>query len=74
MFCVYVLLLILGSEIIPRTSTLTIRLPLDFLDELHKYAETLRLKPSVLASMILKDELEPWVKEYAKRVYDEVLD
>ena len=58
----------------PRSSTLTLRLPLEFIDEIHKYAEILRLKPSVLASMILQDNLETWVKEYAKKVYKEVID
>ena len=59
---------------IPRSSTLTIRLPIEFIDQIHHYAEILRLKPSVLASMILQDDLESWVKAYAKKVYDEVLE
>ena len=60
--------------IIPRTSTLTLRLPLDLIDEINRYSEILRLKPSTLAAMILEDKLDEWVKEYAKKVYKDVLE
>ena len=59
---------------IPRTSTLTLRLPLDLIDEINRYSEILRLKPSTLASMILQDKLDEWVKEYAKKVYKDVIE
>ena len=60
--------------IIPRTSTLTLRLPLDLIDEINRYSEIIRLKPSTLAAMILEDKLDEWVKEYAKKVYKDVLE
>ncbi len=60
--------------IIPRTSTLTLRLPLELIDEINRYAEILRLKPSTLCSMILQDKLDEWVKDYAKQVYKDVLE
>ena len=74
MFYEYTVLLTNGSVIIPRTSTLTLRLPLEFIDKVHHYSEVLRLKPSVLASMILQDNLEDWVQNYAKKVYKEVVE
>lgn len=58
---------------IPRTSTLTLRLPLELIDEINRYSEILRLKPSTLASMILQDKLDEWVKDYAEKVYKDVL-
>ena len=60
--------------LIPKSSTITLRLPLEFIKAIHHYSEVLRLKPSVLASMILQDDLETWVKNYAKTVYKEVLE
>lgn len=58
----------------PRSTTLTIRMTFELLEELNKYSEILRLKPSTLANMILTDKMEEWVKEYAKKVYSEVID
>jgi hypothetical protein len=59
---------------IPRTSTLTLRLPLELIDQVNHYSEILRLKPSTLASMILQDKLEEWVTQYAKKVYKDVVE
>jgi len=73
-FCVYTVLKTNGSVNITRTSTLTLRLPIEFIDEIHHFSEVLRLKPSVLASMILQDNLEEWVRNYAKKVYKEVIE
>ena len=52
----------------PKTSTITIRLPLEVIHKLEEYAEFLCLKPSSLGALILQDKLEEWVKEYAQRV------
>ena len=52
----------------PRTSTITIRLPLEVIHKLEEYAEFLCLKPSSLGALVLEEKLDEWVKEYAKRV------
>ena len=52
----------------PKTSTITIRLPLEVIHKLEEYAETLYLKPSSLGALVLQDKLEEWVNEYARRV------
>ena len=52
----------------PKTSTITIRLPLEVIHQLEEYAEFLCLKPSSLGALVLQDKLEEWVKEYAQRV------
>ena len=70
----YTLINIMEFLIIPRTSTLTLRLPLELIDQINHYSEILRLKPSTLASMILQDKLDSWVKEYAEKVYKDVID
>lgn len=52
----------------PKTSTITIRLPFKVIHKLEEYAETLRLKPSSLGAMVLEEKLEEWVKEYVESV------
>jgi hypothetical protein len=60
--------------LIPRTSALTIRLPIETIEEIHHYAEILRLKPSTLCAMVINDKLSGWVKEYATKIYEDVKD
>ena len=55
-----------------RTSTITVRLPLDLLHEIERLSEVTKLRPSVLCSHVLKDKLHEWVREYAKNISMEV--
>lgn len=41
--------------------------------EIEKYSNILKLRPSSLCAMVLEDKLEFWVKEYAERVYKDVI-
>ena len=58
--------------VIPRTSAITIRLEYDLIHEIEHWSEILRLKPSTLLSMIIKDKYKDFIKEYAETVYEEV--
>ncbi|MHA1168004.1 MAG: hypothetical protein ACTSRU_09295 [Candidatus Hodarchaeales archaeon] len=59
---------------IPRTSTITIRLPLEIIHDIEHYAELLRLKPSSFCAMIIKDSMKDWIKDYAEKIYADVKD
>lgn len=59
-------------NLITRTQSLTIRLPYETVEEIKKYSEFLRLKPTRLCSMVLQDSLKDWVKNYAKEIYEGV--
>ena len=52
----------------PKTSTITIRLPLELIHKIEDYAETLHIKPSSLGALILQDKLEEWVNEHIERI------
>lgn len=55
--------------IVVRTSPFSVRLTSDVRDMLENHARLLKLKPSVLAAMILRDCAEKWVKDYANEIY-----
>ncbi len=57
---------------IPRTTALTIRLKTEIRKKVEHYSDVLRLPPSTLCALVLEEKLEEWVKEYAKRVYEDV--
>ncbi|MFW9906454.1 MAG: hypothetical protein ACFFB2_18885 [Promethearchaeota archaeon] len=57
---------------ITRTTCITIRLRTELREKIEHYGELLRLRPSSLCTMVLEDSLEDWVKEYAKRIYEDV--
>ncbi len=60
------------EKTIPRTSAITIRLDLETIHEVEKFAEILRLKPSTLLGMVIKGKLKEFAEEYVDRVYKEV--
>ncbi|WP_455140823.1 hypothetical protein [Candidatus Hodarchaeum mangrovi] len=62
----------LEEKTIPRTSAITIRLDLETIHEVEKFAEILRLKPSTLLGMVIKGKLKEFAEEYVDRVYKEV--
>ncbi|MHA1966325.1 MAG: hypothetical protein ACW964_00860 [Candidatus Hodarchaeales archaeon] len=55
-----------------RTSTITVRLPLELLHEIERLSEVTKLRPSVLCSHVLKDKLHEWVREYAENISKEI--
>ena len=57
---------------IPKTSTITIRLPMELIHQIEHFSEVLRIRPSSLCAMILEDKLKEWVKEYASKLDKEV--
>ena len=59
--------------VIPKTTTLTIRLKSEMMKDIEKYSKILRLRPSSLCALVLEDKLESWVKEYAERVFKDVI-
>ena len=57
-----------------RTSTITVRLPLEVLHEIERLSEITKLRPSVLCANILQDKLHEWVHEYAQNITKEIGD
>lgn len=57
-----------------RTSTITVRLPLEVLHEIDRLSKVTKLRPSVLCSYVLKDKLHEWVREYAENITKEIGD
>ncbi|MHA1215109.1 MAG: hypothetical protein ACTSR2_11270 [Candidatus Hodarchaeales archaeon] len=51
-----------------KTSTITIRLPLETIHEIERLSEITKLRPSVLCSYVLQDKLREWVNEYADNI------
>ncbi|MFX0087407.1 MAG: hypothetical protein ACFFAU_17285 [Candidatus Hodarchaeota archaeon] len=57
-----------------RTSTITVRLPLEVLHEIERLSKVTKLRPSVLCSHVLKDKLHEWAREYAEKIVKEIGD
>ncbi len=57
-----------------RTSTITIRLPLETLHEIDRLSEVTKLRPSVLCAHVLQDKLREWIHEYADNISKELGD
>ena len=57
-----------------KTSTITVRLPLETLKEIDRLSKVTRLRPSVLCAFVLKEKLHEWVKEYSEGLVRELGD
>ncbi|MHA2096786.1 MAG: hypothetical protein ACW98F_19395 [Candidatus Hodarchaeales archaeon] len=57
-----------------KTSTITIRLPLEVLHEIDHLAKLTKLRPSVLCSYVLQEKMHEWVKEYGEKIIEELGD
>lgn len=57
-----------------KTSTITIRLPLETLHEIERLSTVTKLRPSVLCSFVLQDKLHEWVREYIQQLTQELED
>ncbi|MFX0170552.1 MAG: hypothetical protein ACFE9L_01400 [Candidatus Hodarchaeota archaeon] len=55
-----------------RTTTITIRLPLEVIHEIERLSEVTKLRPSVLCSQVLQDKLHEWVREYVENITKEL--
>ena len=55
----------------PKTSVLSIRIDNETRKKLEKHAESLQMKISMLASLILKDCSDEWVSRYVNRIAEE---
>jgi hypothetical protein len=55
-----------------RTSTITIRLPLETLHEIDRFSKITKLRPSVLCAYVLQDKLQEWVQDYADNISKEL--
>jgi hypothetical protein len=55
-----------------RTSTITIRLPLEVLHEIERLSEITKLRPSVLCAHVLQDKLREWVHAYVENISKEL--
>ena len=55
-----------------RTSPFSIRLTKDVRDMIEEKAQILRIKPSVLAAMVLRDCTENWVRDYTEEVFERI--
>ena len=53
-----------------RTTTFSLRLSKELRESIEKNAKILRIKPSVLAAMIIKDSMDDWIKDYAETIYN----
>ncbi len=56
-----------------RTSTITVRLPLEVLHEIERLSEVIKLRPSVLCAHVLQDKLQEWVRDYAENITKEII-
>ncbi|MHA1975265.1 MAG: hypothetical protein ACW98I_00060 [Candidatus Hodarchaeales archaeon] len=57
-----------------KTSTITIRLPLETIHEIDKLSKLTKLRPSVLCSYVIREKMHEWVKEYGKKIAEELGD
>ncbi len=55
-----------------KTSTITVRLPLEVLHEIDRLSKLTKLRRSVLCSNILQDKMHEWVREYAEKLTKEI--
>ena len=55
-----------------KTSTITVRLPLETLHEIDRLSKLTKLRPSVLCSYILQEKMHEWVREYAEKLNKEI--
>lgn len=55
-----------------KTSTITIRLPLETINEVERLSKITKLRPSVLCSYVLQTKLHEWVREYAENIAKEL--
>ena len=56
-----------------RTSTITVRLPLEVLHEIERLSEVTKLRPSVLCAHVLQEKLHEWVRDYAENITKEII-
>ncbi len=57
-----------------KTSTITIRLPLETIKEIERMSKVTRLRPSVLCAFVLQEKLHEWVQEYSEDLARELGD
>ena len=55
-----------------KTSTFSLRVTREVRETIEKNAEILRMKPSVLAAMVLRDCTEKWVKDYSEEIFEKL--
>ncbi|MHA1207464.1 MAG: hypothetical protein ACTSSO_07845 [Candidatus Hodarchaeales archaeon] len=55
-----------------KTSTITIRLPLETLHEIDRLSKLTKLRPSVFCAYIIQDKMKEWVNEYAENIAKEL--
>lgn len=55
-----------------KTSTITIRLPLETLHEIDRLSKLTKLRPSVLCANVIHDKIKEWVNEYSENLANEL--
>jgi hypothetical protein len=60
------------SDRILKTSTITIRLPLETLHEIERYSNLTKLRPSVFCAYVIQDKMKEWTKEYSENLAKEL--
>ena len=55
-----------------KTSTITVRLPLEVLNEIDRLSKLTKLRPSVLCSYVLQEKMHEWVREYSEKLAKEI--
>jgi hypothetical protein len=55
-----------------KTSTITIRLPIETLHEIDRLSKLTKLRPSVFCANVINDKMKEWVNEYAENLVKEL--
>ena len=56
----------------PKTGVLSVRMKNELLEELQRYSDILRIRPSTIIALIIENCLEEWVKEHSQEAFKKI--
>ena len=56
----------------PKTGVLSVRMKNELLDDLQRYSDILRIRPSTIIALLIENCLEDWVKEHSQEAYKKI--